>query len=285
MIKLTDITTGEKAGRGYYDELMRTTADQLAAEYDAGRITGADYAHAYIAMLQTVLPVATQTVLQYHLNNKQLEIMDEQLEQAKQNTDLIKAQIKMLEEQILASTYNRTELMPLQKEMLTEQIDLLQSQDLGQLAQNQLLTTQNAGQLINNDNMTKQGQLIDEQIKTATAQTTTPVAGLTKATYDKAIAETSVINQKLITERAQTEGTYLTQNGLIGSEMNLKHVQSESFLRDAEQKAAKLYGDTLGIVFSSDPAGQYSDPDRWGYGPTDAAKVTDQLLRGIGVAP
>jgi hypothetical protein len=50
--KLTnaDLTTGAINGTGAFDKLMVGVAAQLQGEYDAGRITGAEYTKAYISI-------------------------------------------------------------------------------------------------------------------------------------------------------------------------------------------------------------------------------------------
>lgn len=53
-VTLADLTTGSVDGTGAFDVLMRTMGTQLQKEFDAGRITGADYSNAYVQMMQVV---------------------------------------------------------------------------------------------------------------------------------------------------------------------------------------------------------------------------------------
>jgi hypothetical protein len=50
-----DLTTGAINGTGTFDKLMVGVAAQLQGEYDAGRITGAEYTKAYITLTQSAL--------------------------------------------------------------------------------------------------------------------------------------------------------------------------------------------------------------------------------------
>jgi len=64
---LTSLTSETLSGTGAFDVLMRTTKLHLKAEYDAQRITGAEYATVYLGALTAVL----QTSIQFLLNEQQ----------------------------------------------------------------------------------------------------------------------------------------------------------------------------------------------------------------------
>ncbi|MHA2023480.1 MAG: hypothetical protein ACTSWQ_07440 [Candidatus Thorarchaeota archaeon] len=51
------------AGAGVFDVYMRAGSNQLKEQYDAGRIKGAEYAQAYIAMMQLMMTEANKFVL------------------------------------------------------------------------------------------------------------------------------------------------------------------------------------------------------------------------------
>jgi hypothetical protein len=59
----TDLTTGVIGGSGAFDALMAGVAAHLRGEYDASRITGAEYTKAYIALVQAAMAGATQFLL------------------------------------------------------------------------------------------------------------------------------------------------------------------------------------------------------------------------------
>lgn len=65
LLKLTnaDLTTGAINGTGAFDKLMVGVAAQLQGEYDAGRITGAEYSKAYITLTQSALATSLQFLL------------------------------------------------------------------------------------------------------------------------------------------------------------------------------------------------------------------------------
>lgn len=58
-----DLTTREVGGTGLFDGLMAALSAHLTTEYEQGRITGKEYADAYVAMTQTALSSAVQFLL------------------------------------------------------------------------------------------------------------------------------------------------------------------------------------------------------------------------------
>jgi hypothetical protein len=91
--------------------------------------------------------------------------------------------------------------------------------------------------------MTKQLELLDKQI-------------------DKITAESLLLDQKLITETAQTVGEVqidingipesVTVGGAVGRQLELYTMQKLGFQRDAEQKASKIWADSWSVRRSTD---------------------------------
>lgn len=287
-IETTDITTGEVAGRGFYDELMRTSKAHLDQEYADGRITGADFATVYLGVMTSNLNTASNVIMQRELSNLRIRIEEENLDNVHKQGLLIDAQIAQAVAQTALLTDELTNLRPKQATQLDNQNTLLVNQNSGQVLQNLLIDEQTAGQIAQNLVIGKQKDLIDEQIKTEATNTVDAIGGLAKASLDKTSAEVSILGKKEVTETAQTLGqiddvfaaNYIS--GLIGSEMKLKTEQKESFVRDAEQKTAKFYADMLSIAYSTAPDDSYNDPAAWGFGQVESNRVTTKLLSGIG---
>lgn len=280
-ISIKDITTGEVAGRGSYDALMRTTLAHIKAEHAAGRITDSNYATVYLGALQSNLSVATQFTLQHELTNQQLLIAAETLINTKKQGELLDAQVTQTAAQTALLTDELAELRPLQKAQISAQTNLTNKQEAQQVAQTALTVLQQVGQDAQNAVTVKQELLVAEQIKSEATKTVDATGGQALAVLNKTNAEKETIDQKKATEIAQTTGTTATVGGLIGYEMKLKEAQGDSFLRDAEQKAAKFYSDTLSIVYSTNPDGADANPALWGLGPTDGKAVMTKLLAGI----
>ena len=282
-IQTANLTSGEVAGTGLFDELMRTTKAHILAEFTAQRITDKNYATVYLGSVQSNLQIASQFVLQYELNNQQALVLQEQVKhQQKQNEllDLQKAQLVLAN---AAAEYNNTFMLPAQLASITEQTRVHTQNIVNAKEQEILLQKQVLQAVAQTLLVAKQEDLLDEQIKSEKDKTNTPLAGMNKVAYDKAIAEAALLAQRLISERAQTVGDITNLGGLLGTELALKKAQGDSFLRDAEQKVAKLYADIYSIAFSITPEGTDLDRANWKFSQIEATKAMTKLLAGINV--
>lgn len=283
-IEIRDFTGGELEGAGLFDELMRTLNSHLKNEYDSGRIAGQEYATVYLGSMTGAMQTASQFILSMERTNKELELMAQQTLQAKKQNELLDLQKAQLQIANDTATYNLAHILPKQLEKVTAEVALLGQQVL--LAQEQISTqVKEQLQLTAETSLTgKKEALVDEQILGASFQYTTPTAGLLYAQYAKTQKEIEVLDQKKVTETAQTVGTSSTVEGLIGQEIRLKENQANSFVRDSEQKAAKLYADAFQIMYSVSPdagTGTTSDPAFWGIHGADAGTAFSKLLAGV----
>lgn len=105
--------------------------------------------------------------------------------------------------------------------------------------------------------------LINQQTANAVVENTVLIAQECKlrAEYDvlllqkdKVIAETALLGQKLVTEQAQTQDGAIAPGSVLGKQIVLYGRQADGFLRDAEQKAAKLMIDTWNVRRTTDEA-------------------------------
>lgn len=283
MITTKDLTGGEVEGAGVFDELMRTVKAHLDKEQTAGRITDQNYATVYLGALQNTLNTASQFLLQVEQTNQQTLLLQEQVKQAKKQNELLDLQKAQLTVQNATAQYNLDFTMPEQLAQLKEQTKLITQQKHNAVTQNTLLTTQNNQATQQIAVAVKQEELLLEQIESAKDEHTNPTGGLNKAAYDKTVAETSVLNQRKLTEEAQTVGEVGAVGGVLGTQMKLVDTQKEGFLRDAEQKAAKIFSDAFSIVHSITPDTVDNGPNAFGLGKDEANQVMDQLRVGIGL--
>jgi hypothetical protein len=105
---------------------------------------------------------------------------------------------------------------------------------------------------------------------------------LTNAQTDSATAQTALYNQKTVTELAQTTTTPAS-GSVMGVQNDLMATQKASYLRDAEQKAAKMLIDTWNVRRNADPTSNpVSATNR--LRDEDIGSAVDKMLDGIGVA-
>lgn len=120
------------------------------------------------------------------------------------------------------------------------QAQLIQAQVTKTKSEVELVKQQTANAIIEGDNLTKQGCLLAAQYDLAMENKL------------KAVAETSLLTQKVITEKAQTIGSGVDADSVVGRQKALYLAQINGFQRDAEQKVAKLLADTWNVRRTTD---------------------------------
>ena len=98
-------------------------------------------------------------------------------------------------------------------------------------------------------------------------------------------AQRALINQKTVTEIAQTQDTPMSNistgySGVVGKQNALYAAQTTGFTRDAEQKAAKLALDILATQLSTDDSMTVANTNMH---PAAIGALVQKLATGIGV--
>lgn len=226
-LKPEDLTERKVNGMGMYDQLMTTNRAHLMDEYDNGRITGAEYTKAYIALSQSAL----QFAVQYLLGRDQAYY------------------------QALGST-----IMALKGaiDVYTAKVQLAIAQ--AQAHQNK---AQYAGAVMSLAVNDSQRDLLIQQEKLAKEQTEQVHAQTSDEKLDGSTSVTGIMGgninllkqQKLLTveqteqTHAQTSDTKLDGTtpvtGYTGHQNSLLTMQAQAFRNDAVIKGAKIYADSF----------------------------------------
>lgn len=236
------LTTGNIEGTGVFDLMMKSVKAHLRAEYDGGRITGAEYTKAYIASIQATLSNATQFLLGKdqafwqaqaaqiaaitgvtQLATAKMQFAATRLEAANQGAQyaLTKARLGTESVQYATAVYNLETMLPVQK----AGVDLA-------------------------------NELAEQNIKTAGVQYSTAAYNLSQmlpAQYSNLTQQTAMIGRQITMITEQTE-TYRAQTldtrtdgqtvaGSVGKQKALYTQQITSYLRNDERSAAKIYSD------------------------------------------
>lgn len=143
-------------------------------------------------------------------------------------------------------------------EIAKNQALLISAQIEGQEKQNELIAAQVAlaeQQLLNLrqdlENSITQGAIAQYQLDF-----------ILPAQREKTENEASILGQKIITEEAQTKDVTSQGpvTGIMGRQRDLYENQAEGFIRDGEQKAARILSDVWGINYSADVSAE-ATPD------------------------
>ncbi|AUV61830.1 virion structural protein [Pseudomonas phage Littlefix] len=163
------------------------------------------------------------TAMQYVLQNSSVFLL--QKDEAANKALLVQAQI---------------DLTKLQAELLQKEIDReLLTRDLLE-AQAAKVRAETVNIITENDSLLAQQCLLKAQYD------------LTMVQKLQTTAQTSLVQQKIATEKAQTVDIGIDENSVIGRQKALYKAQTDGFKRDAEQKAAKMLIDTWNIRRTTD---------------------------------
>lgn len=276
-LTIASLTGGSVQGAGNFDEIMRAVKSHLSDEYKSGRITGDMYTQAYISALDLALTTANSYTLQHQVTNQQVKLLDAQIANEQLNNTLIQAQINKVNKD--------TEYVTKQILKVDDEIALVQAQVATQTKQLEVMDKA----ILNADKdlevktsgialQTAQTGLANQQVTNAVAQE----EQIRKQTL-KLQSEIDVLEQRKASELAQTSDTVNGQpvGGVLGKQIALYGNQAEGYIRDAEQKAAKILNDT----FLTRVTTEYDSADATTAGQSDAevSKVMAKLKSGIGV--
>ena len=282
------LTQASIDGSGVFDVLMRATKAHLEQEFSKNRIKGPEFATVYLGALQSTM----QTALAFLAQSKKMELEAQLLEQqilladrenqkAQAQLLQIQAQTLQIEKQTLAvdsqilQTTAQTALVQQQKtnlvdELLTateqrkkivQDVVNLAAQKLQLDAQTSQATQQTANLVTQKAQVEAQTLLINQQTSNALTENTTQIKQQCKlsAEFDvlmetkvKTATETSLLAQKVATEKAQITALGVDDNSVIGKQKLLYGAQTTGYQRDAEQKAAKLLVDTWTVRRTTD---------------------------------
>lgn len=131
--------------------------------------------------------------------------------------------------------------------------------------------------------------LVEQQTENALAEHAVLVAQECKlrAEYDnlleakiRSAAETALLNQKLVTEKAQTTAMGVEADSVIGRQKALYGAQTDGYKRDAEQKAADLMIKSWATRRTTDE-GTVADATNMLYDQA-IGRAVNKLLTGVG---
>lgn len=131
-------------------------------------------------------------------------------------------------------------------------------------------------------------KLIAQQLTNAVTEETVLVASKCKLdaeydvlilTKDKVTQEAALLAQKLLTEKAQVTAIGVDDNSVVGTQKTLYAAQSAGFLRDAEQKAAKVMVDSWNVRRTTDE-GTIADGNNM-LNDTAVGRAVTKLLDGV----
>lgn len=221
---------------------------------------------------------------------KQGQLLDKQIEVADAEITLKGNQGALIGEQVNTEIKNNKEGGLIDQQIATAkaQAELTEQQVLNLVAE--ALNIPKQGLLIDAQvaKVGHEGDLIGQQTINAVTEELVLVAQECKlrGEYDlileqvlKTTAESALLQQRMKTEKAQTSGAGVDADSVLGRQKALHSAQAEGFIRDAEQKAAKIMVDSWNVRRTTDEDTQANAANR--LSDTHVGRVMEKLLSGV----
>lgn len=156
----------------------------------------------------------------------------------------------------------------LQKEKVASEIALLEAQTDKVLAEQALVEQQRL-------NAVEEGKVLVAQENKLNAE-----VDVLAETRLKTVEETTLLNWKTTTEKAQTLAAGVDEDSIVGKQKALYGAQATGFVRDAEQKVAKLLVDTWNVRRTTDEATVADGVNM--LNDVTVGRAVNKLLAGVG---
>jgi hypothetical protein len=292
-IEVADLTDGAEGGEGAFDKIMASNRAHLLQEYESGRITGDQYAKAYIELTTSALGAGVQMVLgrdqaywQAHLAQAQgrkaeieavtasvqlaaakaqLATLHYQAQEAETRAALTKIQLatedakyRLTNEQYVQAAFTTTYIQPLEKNIATEQLGL---------------TTEEKKQAIFTTASLQPLQKIQLEGKNTEIQYTV---------QQLLPAQKSLLDEQVEAKRADTSDTRSDGSAIVGTAGKQKALytqQIESYQRDSAYKVAKMYADGWTVQKTLDEG----TPPPAAFTQTEINSVLSGVRAGVGL--
>lgn len=184
---------------------------------------------------------------------------------------------------IKGAEYSQVYLGALETTMRTALEFLLQRQRNvleAQLLEQQVLKAQVEVQVLEQQKLNAQQEflVLQAQVEKLNAEKDVILASQLKTEQEKLLLE-----QKVLTERAQVEAGIAAAGSVIGRQNALYEAQANGFLRDAEQKAANIMVGVWNVQRTTD-SDTLANADN-GLLDANIKKAVEKLLTGVGALP
>lgn len=287
-LTIEDLTSGEVDGDGVFDKLMSTVSKHVEHEFEENRITGAEYSTTYIAAMQSAMGYGVQFLLSrdasyWQAQQAQLQAISARVEletakvrhalmyieanTAEANFGLITMRLANEDVTYDSNLFRYTNLMPLEQDMSAKQINGLEAEIA--LRENELtalrplqvagITADNVGKVYNNESiLPEQLALLSEQVTAAQLEITTGEYNLSNTLPQQLTnleEQELLIHEQMEAQRAQTLDTRTDNasvSGSVGKQKDLYNQQIDSYQRDSELKAAKVFSDAWTVMKTVD---------------------------------
>ena len=226
------VTDGSVSGNGIFDIWMRSLGAHLKREYAEQRITGDEYAKAYISLMNNLLNTAVGFLTQ----DAQLAMSQEQM---RHDITISDAQLAMAQTKLTHDTKISDAQLVIEQDKLKQDTKISDAQLT--LAQSKL---------------SHETQLLDAQVEHLSAQVSLANKELTLKDKELALKDKQVALAEAQIKAAQVQYQDTIDGkaigGVLGKQMKVYDAQAKGFKDNALQAATKIMVDTWNIRRQTD---------------------------------
>lgn len=254
---IDELTEGKLDGNGVFDKLMKTFELHLEREYNKQRIRGTDYANAYIGLINNALNQVSNYALEKSKLPLELQLLEAQIHKTATDTIVATKQGGLIDAQI-HKEMAQTEMLHLEmeykfpKELALMEVEIaLKEYELKYIKPIQLALQE------------KELALRDKQLDISVKELAIKEQQLRLAEYELQVkapaevrsinAQADLYNQKVVTEKAQTDASVIGSGSVIDHNNKVLAQQAISYDNDSKLKATSMLVDTWKVRRNDDP--------------------------------
>lgn len=223
-LDITDLTTVALDGLGVFDRMLTLHRLALTREFTGGRIVGKEYSDAFTQTYIANLELSIRLVMEKEKQAYELDLLEGQLAKMEADTLIAGKQLELLSKELEL----KTQMLPLEIALTTAQIAKMEAD--ATLAEKQLLLADRELTLKDKELLLKDKEL------------------------DLMAKQIILTEQKVVTEKAQTDPSVIEEGSVISMNNKVLEAQVDGFKRDAEQKAANTLLQTWIVRLNNDAA-------------------------------
>jgi len=264
-ITIADYTGATVDGTGSFDVMMRSVKAHVSAEYNNGRITGAEYANVYLGALQSTMDRALDFLITRDKLNLEIGLLALQTTKLTIEKDIAAQQLLQMEQEVLKSavlvtlTEAQVTQMGLQNSQIEEQSLLIAAQTAKATNEVLQLTAQTAQVVEQTALIAEQRLKVSDEIEAINAQTALTQSQTTVSdkqalklaadtlltTSQKAVSDQQTLKLTQDTINAVSENTVLiAQQCKLTAEFDLISEQVNKTTAEKELLAQKTVTET-----------------------------------------
>ena len=262
-IDINGLTDVSLTGSGVLDKFLQLQRLVLDREFNDGRLHGKEYADSFIAIYSINMELAIKFLLEKEKQFYEIELIEANIDNAKKDLELKEYELTNIKPQELALKASQIDAMLKDIELKDYELKFIKPQELA-IKASQLAIAE------------KELLLKAKQIELAEYE----LLHKLPAEVEGIEANNELINQKTITEKAQTDATAYGPKSVIDWNVKTLEAQIAGIEQDSKQKIMRMLISTWETRLNNDGV---DNPSAAGLGDTDIKQAVDAAKASVGI--